>query len=155
MRFYFAYGSNMNPARLIERGVEFSQMKPALLKGYKLTFNKICRSYGEGYGCATIEPSENGKVEGILFELVNPSLAIKNLDGYEGYPYHYDRIIVEVETTEGIQKAVTYIANPWVLGRNLFPHPRYLAHLLVPCEKGFLSKEYCKELQKWKLKIEG
>jgi gamma-glutamylcyclotransferase len=153
MKFYFAYGSNMNPARLKARGVEFLEMKPAVLKGYRLTFNKICRTYGSSYGCATIEPCEGGKVEGILFELEDPSTAVENLDLYEGYPTHYDRIIVEVETDEGIKKAFTYIANPWVLGNDLLPHPEYLAHLLVPCKMGLLSEEYCRELKRWKLKV--
>jgi gamma-glutamylcyclotransferase len=146
MRFYFAYGSNMNPERLKSRGVEFLNFKPAILRDYKLTFNKIS---GEGYGYANIEPHTGGKVEGILYELKNPEEAIYNLDWYEGYPYHYDRIILPVETDNGIVKAITYIATPQMLGKNLRPTHEYLSNLLVPCKMALLSEEYCRELKKW------
>jgi hypothetical protein len=38
--YYFAYGSNMNPARMQARGLVFSAAESARLPGYRLAFNK-------------------------------------------------------------------------------------------------------------------
>jgi hypothetical protein len=38
---HFAYGSNMSARRMRERKIEFSQRKYAILKGYRLEFNKF------------------------------------------------------------------------------------------------------------------
>ena len=38
--WYFAYGSNMNPARMRSRGLSFSEAFSGQLAGYELCFNK-------------------------------------------------------------------------------------------------------------------
>jgi gamma-glutamylcyclotransferase len=47
---YFAYGSNMDPERMRERNITFSQRICAVLKGYRLEFNRVAsRNPQEGY----------------------------------------------------------------------------------------------------------
>jgi len=67
MKKYFTYGSNMNPERIRERKINFSQRKHAILKAWKLKFNKIASNNSEE-GYANIVPDENGTVEGVLTE---------------------------------------------------------------------------------------
>ena len=62
---YFAYGSNMNPARMKDRGVIFSSRELLRLPGYSLKFHKIARSSPDT-GVASIVPDENCVVEGLL-----------------------------------------------------------------------------------------
>jgi len=148
MKYYFAYGSNMNPERMKERGADFKSIKRAVLKGYKLVFNKRSRRYGES-ACANIEPDENSVVEGVLYELKEPEVALKQLDFYEGYPTNYDRIKVVVETDEGEKiEAFTYVAQPEYIDNTLKPSKKYLAHFLKACELGLLSPHYCEKIKK-------
>jgi hypothetical protein len=117
---YFAYGSNMNPERMRGRNINFSSRERAILRGWKLEFNKeASRNPKEGY--ANIVPDENGIVEGIL-------------------------IVIEVQLDNG-QKvmATTYVANPSKVKEGLKPTREYLNHLLKGCD--IPSKEYCKNLK--------
>jgi len=141
---YFAYGSNMDPDRMIERGVNFLKRERAILKGWKLTFNKIAyQNPNEGY--ANIEKDDESVVEGILYEI--PEEDIEKLDRYEGVPNHYERLSVVVQSNNGAVKAITYIANPNKVREGLKPGRDYLNHLLKGCD--LLTEEYCEKLRKW------
>ncbi len=76
-RFYFAYGSNMNPDRIRERIPHARFVGKATIYGWKL----VERLY------ADIERAKGHRVEGVLY-LVNDS-EILRLDAYEGYPRIY------------------------------------------------------------------
>jgi cation transport regulator ChaC len=144
--FYFAYGSNMNPERMRERGAYFKNYMRGILKNYRLKFNKRCYTF-KGFGCANVEPAEGEVVEGVLYELEKPREAIEMLDLYEGYPDHYNRLILEIETEKGKFPAVVYIAQPWMIDDRLKPHFKYLVHLLEACRLKLLSDEYCKKIK--------
>ena len=142
---YFAYGSNMDPDRMRERGVNFLKREHAILEGWRLEFNKVSsRNPEEGY--ANIVKDENSVVEGILYEI--DDLDLKILDRYEGYPSHYERIkvVVRMDNGENVE-AVTYIAKPDKVKDGLKPSREYLNHLLKGCD--LLSEEYCRKLRKW------
>ncbi len=136
----------MNPARMEERGVEFYSYRRGILKNHRLVFNKLCRLYEGGYGCANVEPSKGDAVEGVLYE-VDLEQAIPVLDRYEGYPNHYLREVKEIETPEGEKvEAVVYVAHPSKVREGLKPSPDYLNHLLEACRLGLLSEGYCQKL---------
>jgi len=143
---YFAYGSNMDPDRMKERGVNFSKREHAILEGWRLEFNKVSsRNLKEGY--ANIVRDENSIVEGVLYEITDSDLKV--LDRYEGYPSHYERIKVVVRMDSGEKvEAVTYIAKPDKVKDGLKPSREYLSHLLKGCD--LLSEEYWKKLRRWK-----
>jgi len=142
---YFAYGANMDPENMKERGVSFSKREYATLEGWKLKFNKIaCDDPNEGY--ANIERDEESIVEGILYEISESD--IEKLDEYEGYPKHYKRIKLRVRLKDGSRvEAFAYIANPSKTKEGLKPSGEYLNHLLKGCD--LLSKEYCEKLRRW------
>ncbi|MFH8086652.1 MAG: gamma-glutamylcyclotransferase family protein [Candidatus Aenigmatarchaeota archaeon] len=141
---YFAYGSNMNPERMRNRRVKFLKREHAILKGYKLVFNKIStKNPMEGY--ANIIEDDKEVVEGVLYEMKEDEL--KNLDEFEGYPNHYTRKKVNVILENGqTVEAITYIAKPDKTREGLKPSKEYLKHLLKGCD--LLSKEYCEKLRK-------
>lgn len=142
---YFAYGSNMNPERMKEREIKFSKRVYAILEGWRLEFNKIAsRNPNEGY--ANIMEDKKCIVEGILYEIADAD--IKQLDKYEGYPNHYDRVTVKVKQDNGQKiEAITYIAQCNKIRGGLKPSKEYFEHLLKGCD--LLSEEYCERLRIW------
>ncbi len=143
---YFAYGSNMNPNRMKEREISFTERKHAILKRWRLKFNKLASGkYNEGY--ANIEKDNGSVVEGILYTRKDKD--IKKLDKYEGYPNHYkkQKERVKSENFEEVE-AITYVATTDKVEEGLKPSKSYLNHLLKGCD--LLSKKYCEKLEKWK-----
>jgi gamma-glutamylcyclotransferase len=134
MIWYFAYGSNMNPARLAdqrlkERAVQMGPRIGGRLDGWRLAFNKIARS-PEGAAAGNIVEAPGEVVHGTLNQMPDAGLAV--LDIWEGVAGgHYKRRTVPVvradigETVE----AVTYIALK--VGEGLRPTREYLGHLLA------------------------
>jgi len=137
---YFAYGSNMDKQRMLDRGVTIYGEYAAALNGWELCFNKKASGPVEGKGYANIVPQTDGIVEGILYQ--TDEEGIKSLDGYEGYPKDYSRVMLEVATLpEGTtHEAVVYVANPKQLQDSLYPTEEYLGHLLAGAR--FLTPEY-------------
>ena len=133
MILYFAYGSNMDPARLFEdrmakAGVAWGRRIGARLDGWRLAFDKPWSKY-KGAAVATIRPAPGGVVHGTLNELGSRGLDV--LDSYEGVAGgHYRRLDVSVFADGRAVIATTYIAvaDP-VPG--LRPTTAYLAHLLA------------------------
>lgn len=139
---YFAYGSNMNPARMKARKVEFLSRISAHLLHFKLCFNM--QSTTEiGNSCANIIPVKNRIVEGVLYQLQSDELL--KLDPFEGYPLHYDKQTVTVLTKNNVPlTSITYIATDEFVSDGLFPSQEYLSHLLAAKEN--LSKFYYEKL---------
>ena len=135
--FYFAYGSNMNPSRMRERGVTFYSRQHLALLGYSLKFNKTVSI--PKAGAANIVPDTEGLVEGVLYQITLKG--IYNLDRYEHYPNEYDRVSLKVTTDENVEREIiTYVAHPHKTNESLKPRQEYLNHLLEA--KDLLSEEY-------------
>ncbi len=145
MLYYFAYGSNMNPERVRERGLEVVSERGARLAHFHLTFNKMSRDHS-GHGHANIEFRRGAHTEGVLYELSTPREILK-MDPYERAPWNYGRDVVEVHTMDGAQWAWTYFANPAVHVADLAPSADYLAHLLAGA--AHLSDGYLEQLRRW------
>ena len=148
MIWYFAYGSNMNPARLAdqrlkERAVQMGPRIGGRLDGWRLAFNKIARA-PEGAAAGNIIEAPGEAVHGTLNQMPDAGLAV--LDIWEGVAGgHYKRRTVPVvradigETVE----AVTYIALK--VGEGLKPTREYLGHLLAG--KDLLPAAYWEKLK--------
>jgi gamma-glutamylcyclotransferase (GGCT)/AIG2-like uncharacterized protein YtfP len=142
---YFAYGSNMNPKRMKERGINYSSREFAYLENFKLVFNK--KAQKGNYVFANIQPTNNEIVEGALYEF--PDEELKLLDDFESYPRHYYRkeIVVINNANDEIQ-AWVYIAQPAHVVEGLFPQREYLNHILAG--KDLLSASYFQKLNQIK-----
>lgn len=139
---YFAYGSNMNPERLKERGVEYVVRTKAHLADHRLVFNKMAKDI-PGKTFANVEGSKEDTVEGILY-LTNEE-GIEALDRYEGAPIQYERKICELYlSTQEKLESIVYIANPNRIGEGK-PTREYIAHLLVG--RDVLSEEYIRQIK--------
>ena len=145
VRHYFAYGSNMNPARVAERGLLVGEVAGSVLADYRLTFNKAARDHA-GFGHANIEYQAGAYVEGVLYELQDVAQILK-MDPFERAPWNYGRDAVLVDCQGQPQWAWTYFANPAVKQAGLRPPAEYLAHLLAG--QPWLSKDYYQTLLAW------
>lgn len=133
--WYFAFGSNMDPARLIDarltpRGVPVTRRIAGTATGWRLTFHKPWSAMA-GAGVADIVADPSSTVHGTLNRM--PPAGLDVLDGYEGTANgHYRRTPIEVHAPalgHAVQ-AVAYTAcgpfNPL-----LRPTRTYLNHLLA------------------------
>src|SRR5258708_6811926 len=135
MKWYFAYGSNMDPARLIDDrlkqgGVDDRPQRiGGRLDGWQLAFNKQGRA-PIGAGAGNIVQSPADVVYGTLNAL--PPRGFEILDRWEGVADgHYERRTVPVVRTDSGETvdAITYVALR--VAEGLRPTRDYLAHLLA------------------------
>jgi len=149
VHFYFAYGSNMNPQRVAERGLRVGEPRAGVLCDFRLTFNKMSRDH-PGVGHANIQFARGHRTEGVLYELHHADEILK-MDPFESAPRNYGRDKVLIQSASGPCWAWTYFANPAVQVEGLLPSPEYLAHLLAG--RPFLSDAYMAELLAWAERI--
>ncbi|WP_284316918.1 gamma-glutamylcyclotransferase [Labrys miyagiensis] len=133
--WYFAYGSNMDPARLITArlqpaGIACSERVLGRLEGWSLVFDKPS-AYFPGASAANIAFTAGAHVLGTLNRM--PEAGLDVLDYYENVATgHYERMAVTVHRPGVGDKvdAVTYVARNFLDGA-LKPRAVYLAHLLA------------------------
>lgn len=102
---YFAFGSNLSPFQMTVRCPGSQVIQSGTLKGYKLAFSGFSGSWDGGV--ATILPDPSSEVQGVLYRLNKKNL--KKLDRFEGFPFVYDRIQVEVIGENGkVYSALVY-----------------------------------------------
>ncbi len=134
MHWYFAYGSNMDAARLFDErlapeGVARGERIGGRLDGWRLTFDKQART-PPGAGAGNIVPAPGDCVYGTLNAL--PPKGFDVLDHYEGVQGgHYRRHTVPVVRADSGEtvEAVTYVALK--VGEGLKPTRLYLGCLLA------------------------
>lgn len=143
MPFYFAYGSNMNPQRVRDRGLAVLDSMPGRLPGMGLRFNKRSR-HNPNWACANIIYAPGEAVEGVLYRLADHG-QIRLMDPFEGAPRYYSRERFTVITSSGEQPAWTYVANPAVIDNRIRPLPWYLGQLLEG--RAYLSPDYLEWLK--------
>ena len=142
VHYYFAYGSNMNPARVEKRQMGFQHVTAGRLSHYRLAFNKRSVKY-PGAAAANVMIAPGQEIEGAIYRLTEPR-EIEKMDPFEGYPRHYDRQVLPINTEQGILPAWVYVANEGYVAEGLKPARWYLNHLLAGRE--FLSAGYFNSL---------
>jgi len=142
---YFAYGSNMNPARVAARGLEVRDALPARYVDRELVFDKSSAAH-PGSGHANLRWRRGAVAEGVFYELADDR-QILLMDPFESAPVNYSRELVEVQTPRGRRWAWTYFANAAVRRPGLRPSRGYLDHLLAG--RPFLSAPYYRRLAAW------
>lgn len=159
IRAYFAYGSNMNPARMRSRAVGFVHAEGAVLPGYGLVFDKRAGNR-EDAGHANIRWAPGESVHGVLYWLAEPEHIVR-MDVFERAPVNYSREVFLLQATGeaaarpravdaqlaalGTIPAWVYVANRGALRAGLRPEPHYLAHLLAG--EAFLPQHYVATLR--------
>lgn len=143
VHYYFAYGSNMNPARVEKRQMSFVSAEGGVLHGYSMRFNKRSVKY-PGAASANVMAAEGASTEGVVYRLNDPG-QIAMMDPFEGYPVRYDRLALPIHLHRGdTVDAWVYIANMDHIAEGLAPARWYLQHLLAG--RDFLSDAYHQQL---------
>ena len=110
-RLYFAYGSNLYPARMCRRVPSAVVVARTRIPGFRLAFRKSGR---DGSAKCDLEPAPEATVWGALYRL--DAVEQPALDDAEGPGYYVDR--VTVTTGEGPVEAFTYRARrDWIDAR--------------------------------------
>lgn len=143
MPYYFAYGSNMNPRRVAQRGLSVELAMSGQLRDMVLQFNKRSRHNPE-WGCANVGHSPGSIVEGVLYRLTDHR-QIELMDPFEGTPRYYNRERFPVYTDQGVFPAWVYIANPSVIDNAARPLKWYMGQLLEG--RPYLSRDYAAYLE--------
>lgn len=141
--YYFAFGSNMNPARMRARRVGFVDYFSGHLEHFELVFDKRSNAR-PSVGHANIRHARGRRVEGVVYVLSSPA-EIERLDPFERNTINYSRELFEIVTPQGPRWAWTYVGNRAVLDPTLRPEREYLRHLLAAGD--LLSAEYRARLQ--------
>jgi gamma-glutamylcyclotransferase (GGCT)/AIG2-like uncharacterized protein YtfP len=94
---YGAYGANLNVSNMEVRCPQAKPMIPFMLHGYKLVFN----------GVADIIKSKGSKVPIGLWEITKD--CEKALDRFEGFPYLYKKIYVNLDIPGAKGKCMFYV----------------------------------------------
>jgi gamma-glutamylcyclotransferase (GGCT)/AIG2-like uncharacterized protein YtfP len=126
--WYFAYGSNMNKSRMVERNVNFTRRIKGSVDDHRLVFNKIADG-SPGYGYANIVPEQGESVMGILYDVNEAGLM--ELDKREGVNIgHYFRSQINVLLDDGTSvEAIVYLAHSSRVKDGLLPTKAYMEHL--------------------------
>lgn len=133
---YFAYGSNMCSRRLRERTPSASLVSIGIVRGKRLTFDKVS---DDGSGKCSIEEGEPGaSVYGVLFNIMQEEKIA--LDRVEGVGKGYECTTVQVEIPSGLVSAVTYIATR--RDASLKPYHWYKKLVVAGAREHKLPQEY-------------
>ena len=120
MIYYFAYGSNLHPVRLMERVPSAELIGVARHPGHLLAFHK--RS-NDGSSKCTMFSSVSDQVYGAIYRLKPED---KNtLDRFEGKGYGYIDRQITLEHNEIEYTCFTYLAQQSHIGSDLKPYHWY------------------------------
>jgi hypothetical protein len=133
--WYFAYGSNMDPARLkvrcTDKGVPVLARIAGRLRGWRLAFNKQ-RLRRPGEGAANVMEDPAGLVEGTLNRMLPAGLDLLDIDEGVRTGQYCRRAVRVVRADTGTPvDAVMYVALPAVVATGLSPSREYLQHVLA------------------------
>ena len=140
---YFAYGSNMLPARLQARCSTARVIGTATAQNFELNFSKLGK---DSSGKATlVESAIGGTVTpGVLFEIER--IELHHLDQAEGAGYDRDDDFhVTCASTGEIVVATTYLAN--AIKPELEPFDWYLALVLAGGHHNSLNQDHQRRLR--------
>ena len=113
MRYYLAYGSNLNLEQMSFRCPDARAVGSAEIHGWQLAFRR---------GYLTIEPADGSTVPVGIWEINDRDE--KNLDRYEGFPKFYRKEFLDVEFLGRSLPCMVYIMNDGHPIRK--PSPEYL-----------------------------
>ncbi len=99
MKYYLAYGSNLNKRQMLHRCPAAAAVGACILQDYRLAF----RFY------ATVEPASGESVQCGLWKITERDEAA--LDRYEGFPKFYRKETVTVTVNGKAYGAMVYIMN--------------------------------------------
>jgi gamma-glutamylcyclotransferase (GGCT)/AIG2-like uncharacterized protein YtfP len=136
---YFAFGSNLNGARLRERAPSARALGAARLAGFRLCLDKLA---SDGSGKLNLARDAAASVWGVAFRIDPAELAA--LDGFEP---GYTQISVSVRLRDVVPlEARTYLSEQRAPG--LRPQPWYRELILAGAREHGLPAEWIERLER-------
>jgi hypothetical protein len=135
---YFAYGSNMLPARLTNRCQSATLIGTGIAANFRLGFSKASK---DGSGKATLVAAPGARVYGAIFEINDSERAV--LDAHEGLGHGYRRD--DDFVVKGIVPGSTFLTNTYLatsLDAQLRPFDWYLAIVIAGATYHQMEEEY-------------
>lgn len=140
--YYFAYGSNLYPSRLLERVPSACFISLGQLQGYQLQFHKVgLDQSGKANIQATGRPED--RVWGAIFQMDLSELP--HLDRAESLGVGYERQCLSIVKAEGCLEAFTYLAL--LKDDALRPFDWYKAYVVKGALKWSLPAAYIQQIQ--------
>ncbi|MBN8718623.1 MAG: gamma-glutamylcyclotransferase [Sediminibacterium magnilacihabitans] len=141
----FAYGSNMNLKRLVQRVPSAMKVANAFLPGYKLVCNKVSKDGSTKANIIKTNISDN-LVWGVLFTIDNTEKSL--LDKAEGLGLGYNEdTLTFFDETNNPYAAQIYIADSKAIDDGLFPYDWYKEFIVSGAIQNKLPTEYISQLQ--------
>lgn len=104
MKYYIAYGSNLNTEQMRWRCSTARKLTVGEIKDYRLEFRGKKES-----AVATIVPSKGNVVPVLVWKIERSDE--KSLDRYEGFPYLYRKESIKIEADGKSLTAMAYVMN--------------------------------------------
>ena len=123
--YYFAYGSNLHPARLQVRVPSAEFVEVAVLPDRALRF---CKRSVDGSAKCTLAPALGSRTLGAVYRLAAQEKEL--LDRVEGLDQGYDEGWQGLPLNDGVVRAFFYVAAPDYLDATLQPYHWY-KHLVL------------------------
>jgi gamma-glutamylcyclotransferase (GGCT)/AIG2-like uncharacterized protein YtfP len=138
VRYYFAYGSNMDRNQMLKRCPEAELISVATISGWRFRINTR--------GVATIVPEDESTVYGIVWRLSKGDE--QNLDYYEGVGMGlYAKRTMEVRLADGRSlEAFLYLATDTQPGT---ARPGYMDAIVAAAISNNFPSSYVQELRAW------
>ena len=132
-KLYFAYGSNMDQARLENRIGKVVKLQAIAVPYWKLTFE--CGWQDRRFANITMTGLREDKVEGVMYELTERQM--RNLDNFEGYPYLYQKMAIPLLDGRSMDAYVSF--NPlYRSAEGVIAKPEYTQHIINGCKENRL-----------------
>ncbi len=136
---YFAYGSNLHPARLAARAPSARLIGTGCWSGHRLAFHKIGQD-GSAKCDAPVATLPTDRVHGAIYQLADADLG--RLDRIEGAGTGYDRALVTLDGDSGPLTANTYLARQGWIDPGLKPFGWYRLLVLAGAEHHSFPDSY-------------
>lgn len=138
---YAAYGSNMDPAQMMQRAPHSPMSGTGWLEGWRLTFG------GEEFGLegalSTVVEDPSSRVFVVLYD-VSP-LDVDQLDRWEGGELGmHKKLRLRIQTMDGPQLAWVYVLDAYEGG---LPSARYIGVLSDAAEAAGAPDDYVQSLR--------
>jgi len=141
MAIYAAYGSNLDPAQMVQRCPHSPGTGTGWVEGWRLTFGGEDLGWEGALTTIVEQPGEHVFVG--LYDLTDADA--RNLDAWEGADNGlYRKIRVRVLTLDGDVLAWTYVLDGYEGG---LPSARYLGVLAQAAEEAGAPDDYVAELR--------
>ena len=123
--YYFAYGSNLHPARLQARAPSAEFVEVAVLPDRALRF---CKRSVDGSAKCTLVPALGSRTLGAVYRLAAEDKEL--LDRAEGLDQGYEEAWQGLPLSDGVVRTFHYVAVPDYLDETLQPYHWY-KHLVL------------------------